>query len=246
MQKIASFVVIMVLLSSCGSITGGLQLQPNPNTTYRHDMAITVDNVVYEGTGVLPEKPTGSRKIVVEAAEEIDIFTFDTCVKSLMAEKSYNVETKVPFLYFWSRKVVDKRKYAFEYQQSSLERSKPACLLVMEAYNKTKGKHSFGLLAEENSRYKLHANLTCNYDSGPVGGVSLCHNQEKKWMIIGFPEEVVFEEDKPECKLSFEKRGTVFDFQIMPGICVYSFLGIKSGLNHQLITLGWEGIILRY
>ena len=242
-------------LYGCGSINLTDTTKIDPKVTYDHDMAITVDGVVYDGVGVLPKKDVGQYDILVEARADIDILTFDTCTKHLRAEKSYNVESRLPVLLFWSRKVVDKRKYAFKYSQDSLERKRPACHLQFQAFNAKDGKHSFGLLAVEDPRYILPAWVTCNLDHKLFNGISMCKNQENKFTEIAFTEPVIAEpelnDDKkprlPACVVKgMDLESKVFDFEIAPKTCAYTFKGMESGKKHVLTIVGWQDFIPRY
>lgn len=238
--------LIAVGVFFCSCVSTGIQ-KIDPNMTYDHDAAVTVDGIVYTGVGVLPFKPVGEYKVIFEAKKPFDIILFDTCTKNLRAERSYNMESSVRVLPFWSYKITDKKRYAFSYSQDQQERAKEACQLQFQAFNQEEGKHSFALLDIQDPRYTLSAELSCNTDHGKVIGVSMCDNQEQKFVDIVFTEPVTVTPDKKTCATPETKQmGKHFNFHIQPGICVYSFLGLDSGKKHRLTIVGWQDFIKRF
>ena len=144
---------VLFILSSCGSLIKFDPTQIDPKKKYRKDMIVTVDGVVYEGFGVLPQKST-PYKFHVEARGDLDLFTLGTCVKELPKEKAWgNVKTKVPFL-FWNREITSKREVEFEYSRDDLERRKSICRMELVGINATLGKHSFATFDFESPDYE--------------------------------------------------------------------------------------------
>lgn len=256
MQNKIITILLALFIPGCGgfNISSGSSL--DPKVTYDYDLIMTVDNAVYPfGFGVIPFKPVGLFDVVIESIWPFDVVTMDTCSKHLRAERSWNVETKVKVLPFWSRKVVDKSKYRFQYSQDQLERNEDQCQILFQVFNADKGKIAFGTLLVANPKFKLPANVTCNIDHGEMVGTSICKNKKDKFMSIDFNEPVIASPERnadktiriPDCAIAeMDKRQKHYKFNIPPKTCSYVFKGLESGELHQLLIIGWEDFIPRY
>lgn len=262
--RLSLFAISLLTLFSCGSLIPTDRNAIDVSKMYRKDMIVTIDDKIYEGTGVLQDKETGSFKFRIETrGKQLDTFTLTTCAKELIAEKAWNVETKVPFLIFWSRKIVEKRMYEFLYSRNNLERALALCQIRLEATTMEDGKNSYAQFDIQDYRTTLPAWLNCNTTTEPLLGVGMCDHQQQKWIQLSFNETVLGtaipdEEGKynADCKLpdmfpnkddppKYFMEGQIFRFQVRPKKCIYRFESMKTGEFFRLTTFGWEDYIMR-
>lgn len=187
------------------------------------------------GVGVLPflEK----YNIEVQAQGNLNFFSLTTCHEETTSE---NPDSG------WFKK---KGKVGFTYEPT-MERGK-ACPLYVSAYDKRQ-RHGWGIIAFENPRYELPAKLSCNGYVEEYNGVSICQSREKLLQKIEFGEPVKLvapvngaAERKQPCPVIGKDNDKTIEFLLPNRECVYGFIGKKTGKVHQLITVGYEDIIIR-
>jgi len=224
----------LLLLISCAS---GTSMVPERN--YKYDMKVKVDGKVYEGVGVLQEKPVGQYSFVGETAGRIDLFTLVTCSKYLSKEKAWgDLQTDVAKS-LWDNILRNTHKVSFMYSRNSLERRLSVCQLYLEALEKEKGRHSQALFDIEDSKHTLKAMYTCNIETKPSNGVTMCQNKNGNYMTLAFDNPTKCINDCNEYDI--EKR--VHDIKLPEGKCIW--ICKYKDLYHRLTTYGFEEKALR-
>lgn len=251
----------LLLLSSCNSLV----VQPlNPTVYYRNDICFLYEtgNVSEErikkffkrfkdgkyrktelkkekievcGAGVLPEMDDYAIK--AKAFGQLDFFALTTCHEETTSENPdsgiRNKNGEISFTY-----------------SPTMEKGK-ACPLYASAFNRRQ-RHAWGVLIFENTRYQLPAKLSCNGYVLDYHGVSICQSREGLIQKIEFDEPVYLAspvngaaDRKGDCPVIGIKGAKSFEFKIPNRECFYGFIGLESKKIHQLLTIGYEEIIVR-
>jgi len=232
----------MIFLVGCSSLFPDSKYSYDPNTAYRRDMLITVDGKTYEGMAVVPFKPTGAYDITVEARGDLDLFTLATCAKFLQKESAWgNVKTVID-MGLWDRKIVDKRKVQFFYQQNNLEREKNFCYVYLQGLDKEHGKHSEAAFDIIDPQHTLPAWINCGTESGSRPGVWACQLAQDMFTKVVFDVDVWMESD---CEKGVVKGPLkVWEWQVKKGDCRY-FFQTKDGKKYRYWAYGFEQTLIR-
>jgi hypothetical protein len=258
-----NYLIILALVFSVGCTT--FTAQPlNPAVYYRNDICFNYEtgNVKEEkiknffkrfkkgkyrkteltrevveicGVGVLPDLE--DYRIKVKAPAELDFFALTTCHEETTSE---NPDAG------WKKK---DGEVTFTYKPT-MEKGK-ACPLYISAFNR-KQRHSWGVLIFEHERYKLPARVYCNGYVEEYDGVSICQSREGLIQQVHFNEPVKLvspvkgaADKKEACPVLGKDGQSSFEFKIPNRECFYGFIGMNSGNIHQLLTIGYEEIIVR-
>jgi len=235
--------VLMLLLSGCSSLAQEPNQKLSNEKFYKRDMIITVNGLVYEGTGVVPRAEKYDLRI--EARGNLDLFTMATCHKEETKEKAWNTQTVVKGgLFGWGKKTIDvKEAITFLYVPVPGMEDDGDCPMELGGYEKLQGRHSWGFLEFEGPRYTLPATLKCNGRVINVNGVGVCQAREGLLQKIEFGEIVKPASAAANCGFSGEKDK--YEFSLAKGRCVAVFKGLTSNKMHKIVTLGYEDILIR-
>lgn len=195
----------------------------------------TENRIIFCGVGVLPYEET--YKIKIDSFAEINLFAMTTCHREVTTE---NPDDGI----FKKNGVVN-----IEYTPT-VEKGK-ACPLYIAAYNK-EGRHAWGIVALENPKFNLSAEVSCNGEKYTANGVSICQSREGLLQEINFPEEVKpvkpvngsadRTENCPELPTTDNKN---FKFAMPTRECIYGFIGKTSGKIHKFYSVGYEEFVVR-
>lgn len=209
---------------------------------YRRDMV--VNGAV--GVLVLPHTAIQSQMTFhVEAMGDLDLFTITTCHRSWSKEAAWNI-TQIVKGGWWEsdRKIVKKREVKFTLNLDKELEMDGDCPLELAGYSK-EGVHSWAFIDFEHPRYALTADIRCNGQPQIAApGVAICQAREGLVQKIEFDVEVILSPDG-QCSVGAEK-GSVFEFPMPSGDCVFLFRETKSPHREfKLTTLGYQSILIR-
>jgi hypothetical protein len=191
--------------------------------------------------GVLPAKDSGVYDFSVTARGDLDIFTLSTCAREQVKESAWNVKEAIPVFLGWTRKITDRKKIKFTYQQTDLERKKIYCPIILEGLEKVKGRHSWAFLDIQDRQTTLPAYVSCNGKVDLYNGVSICQTRKELFIQVTFTESVII---NSKCTLPEQKESAQFTWPIDEGECVYIFKN-RSGMAHRLTILGYTDLKFR-
>lgn len=254
--------LFLLAIASCSVLDTAQPL--NPSVYYRNDICFTYEtgkteevkiknffkrfkNGKYRKTQLIREKATlcgvgvlpdlDEYTIKIKAYDDLNFLTLTTCHEETTSE---NPDAG------WKKK---DGELTFSYKPT-MEKGK-ACPLYVSAFSR-KQRHSWGILIFENERYQLPAKLYCNGYMEDYDGVSACQSRE------GLLQKVVFDEPvklvkpvngaadrKGDCPVIGKDGDKEFEFKIPNRECFYGFIGMNSKKIHQMLTIGYEEIIVR-
>jgi hypothetical protein len=230
-------IAILPILVSCQTLTdiseyirNQKSIAQDPTKFYRYEMDVVVNMQGAEGTIVVARND--SYDIEISAKQKLDLLTARSCHR----EMSFDPVKSRRGL-FGSRQ----KDYKFTYTPSDLE--KLDCPLELYGYSKKEGKHSFAMIDFQNSTDLLDARVSCNGESRPYIGVSICQSRHGLLQQIKFKEPVKVSPD-PACPISKILESDSFIFNLNKGICTYIFQSLKTKQTHRLTTIGYEEIIV--
>ena len=257
----AFILALVLILSSC--VTTQTQ-KLNPSTYYKQDICFTYETgkvktekiknffkrfrrgkyrkteqvketATFCGTGVLPYMDEYS--LTINSHGKLNYFAITTCHEEDSTEN--------PDKGIFKKNGRIKISYV-----PTIERGK-ACPMYISAYNR-KQKHGWGIAIFEHPRYQLPATLHCNGYVKPYDGVSICQSREGLIQRIEFAEPVKLVrpikgavDRKGDCPVIGEDYQKTYEFKIPNRECYYGFIGKDSKKIHQLLTIGYEDIIVR-
>lgn len=217
----------LFLFSGCASLPQKL----DPDTIYKTDLKMIVNEVTLEGASVLERDE--STVIKIENKDGIDYLSATTCHR----EEMIKVE-KTPVL------GLKKKTYDYRFTPIGVEKDEYSCPLQLAALN-IKGRHSFGFLDFTHPALKAKAVVHCNGKSKEFVGVSVCESKKGLMQEIIFDTEMTYLDDS-NCP-NFDNYGNKrFIFATSPGTRVCRFIGRYEPNNvHRLTTIGYDKVILR-
>lgn len=215
------FLLPLLIFFGCVS----LNEQVDANTFYRYDIDINGNGLNSSGLTVLPVHK--KYEFVFKSEGFIDTFTIKTCHQY--------------------RTIVDdsiiKRKYVkITYIPSDLESTKRACPLFVHAYEKGKGRHSFGMIDFQRPFFSLKSKVSCNGTDGYFNGVSVCQSERGLIQQIAFDEKSSVE-IQAKCSSPTTKDNKTYQIKLSKGFCSYVFVS-ESGEWHRLTTYGFEKVLV--
>lgn len=202
-------------------------------------MRMKIDDKVYKGVAVLPEKQYGQYSFIAETAGRIDLFTLVTCSKYLSQEKSWGSLVDPMDNSGWNSLLRDEKSTSFKYSRSDLERRLSICQLYLEALENGKGRHSQALIDFEDSRHKLKAYVGCNLTTEQTNGVSICQNKAGNYMTLAFEQPTRCINDCTD----YDEAKRAHDLKIPSGKCIWECK--YEQLLHRLTTYGFDEKALR-
>jgi hypothetical protein len=258
--------LIFIFFVGCGSLNFESAQNLNPSIYYKQDVCFTYETgevkedrirgflnrfrrgryrrtkvvpetVTFCGVGVLPYME--KYKMTIRNAGKLNFFAITTCHEEDTTENP-------------DKGIFKKNGKIYVEYTPTLERTKKqACPMYISAYNR-KRRHGFGIAVFEHPDYKLKSNLFCNGYENEYDGVSVCQSREGLIQKIVFDEPVKLvkpingaADRKGDCPVIGEDYQKEYTFKIPSRECWYGFIGKNSKQVHQLLTVGYEEIIIR-
>lgn len=214
--QIIAIQICYLLIAGCSSPVQKL----DPSVFYKRDMKLKVNG--QEGVGAVISRRAGQYEIEIDSFGEIDILMLHTCHRE-----------------------VEKKERKFIYRPMPIEQTDVSCPLMLSAYDKKKGQHSWGLIEFEHPKLSLPAKSHCNGRVEVTKGVSVCQSFAGSIQEIHFKKAVLAPE-KDVCLVLKSVDSRVFRYKMPKGLCTFRFL-TQSGDEqwHRLTTIGHEKMILR-
>ncbi|TXH08654.1 MAG: hypothetical protein E6R04_10230 [Spirochaetes bacterium] len=229
-KNIIPLFFLSLLISACAGVPQRL----DPNLFYKRDLPLCVTGVgCYEGTTVLPAQTTYEIEIAPKGDANIDLLLVTSCHREESFEKTasgwFIFQKKTKFKYFYTPAV-------------GIE-DDGDCSLMVNTYEKLLGRHSWARLRFEHPKYQLDARLSCNGEFKQAHGVSVCQSKAGLAQRIRFDEPVMFEWDE-KCAIPKKAQDGSYEIPVSVGECGYTVRS-QSGKLHDLLTIGYEGVLVR-
>lgn len=230
MQRVSFLLTgILALCCSCSTLQA-LSNKAAPDTFYKRDMKITVNQTTGEGAIVVPFG--AEYHFDIEAKGKLDLFTFQTCHREITKEKAGE-----------GGLFGDKKRVKMVMVPVKGFEDVKTCPVELGGYEMARGRHSWGFVDFEHPSMLLNADVKCNGKAIVAHGVSVCQARE------GLIQEISFNEDvriSPVERCPLEKISErVYRHRSPVGRCVYAFVGKASGQVHRHTSLGYEAILVR-
>lgn len=206
------------MLQSCASLNSDI----SADIYYQKDLIIRIDNQRFEGIATLPDQSVYSFEF--ESKGKIDLFTIKSC-------HFYEVITP--------DRVIKQKKIEYVYYPTKFERQQSMCPLVINAYEKNMGRHSFAQIDFNRPMYSAIAQIDCNGFTMNKKGTYLCQSGEGLYQQITFDKESVF---VTNCQDTITKQGLSYKIKLNKGICIYTFK--TNGALFRLTTFGFEKTLI--
>jgi len=155
---------------------------------------------------------------------QIDLFTIKSCHQYQVIESGY---------------IIKRKSAKFKYRPLPFERNSANCPIMFHAYEKDKGRHSFGMIDFARKAYKATAQIECNGSSYTANGTAICQSNIGLYQTISFNKDAKF---KSECENSIEKYGAGYRIKLSKGLCLTTFL--VDGQLFRLTTYGYEKVLV--
>jgi hypothetical protein len=237
-KKLSLALLAAILYGACST---SLVREINPDVYQRRDMEIRVAGKTALGVTVAPRALV--YQFEIKTPGNLDWFTLKTCHREWSLEKAGNVKVTKPRWPWGEKTVIAKNQVKFRFANSDQENIHEYCPMVLAAFEKKRGRHSFGFVDFDNIDDPLPGTLYCNGDKRSVGGVSVCQSR------VGLIQSIVFgEKIKHEAEGGCpggEAKGNTFTHESGRGRCVYLFVGLASGRLHRHTSIGYESIIFK-
>lgn len=229
-RNVITLGLLLVLLSACTSVPQTL----DPDKFYKRDLPFCVGtSSCYEGTTVLPRQDQYELDIAPKGEANIDLLLVTTCHR----EDSFEKTSSGWFIF--------QKKSRFKYYYTPVKgiEDDGDCSLVMNTFEKDKGRHAWARIRFEHPKYQLPATLSCNGVTASVKGVSVCQSKAGLAQHIRFAEPVQIEWDK-NCAIPKKAPDGSYELAITLGECGYTVRN-QAGQLHDLLTIGYEGVLVR-
>lgn len=216
--------LLLFILIACSNV----HQEIDKGKFYRRDIEINVNG--RSGDGVLVVPSSAKYEIKIKAPGKLDLYTITSCHREETGHKDG----------IWKNK-----KMTYDYVPVPGIEDRGPCPVHLGAYEKTQGRHSWGLLDFEDPSATMPAKIKCNGEIYQANGVSICQSKEGLLQEIEFSEPMVADFDKacPQPKVIDNK---VFQYAIGKGHCLHYFQEIRgSGRIHRQTTIGYESILIR-
>ena len=219
--------LLSLLIAGCASVRQSTKTEK----TYKMEMLMTVNGL--EGNGLMVVDSKQSYDIELESKGKFDLFTLTSCGREETQEEA------------WSGSIfANKKKAKLKYYPTEQIERKPGCILHFGAYEKIKGRHTWGLVDFRNMENPIESVIVCNGQTvNSIGGVSVCQSREDLIQKIFFGKKMVVAPDEG-CKIG-QQSGFYWEFPIRKGICVYRFQELEGDKEHRLTTYGYDSIIIQ-
>jgi hypothetical protein len=223
----------------------GLPQHLDPKLQYRNDMPFCVDGYgCFEGATVLPRRPDYKFELSPKGDAKVDFFVVTTC------NRNKTFEPGDPGFSWDVLGLFGKKKSGLKYIYVPLpdREDNGDCPLIFHTYEKEKGRHAWAFIRFEHPKYTLPATLYCDGEKIAFGGVSLCQAKAGLIQWAQFQEPVMIQPGSTEkgvqCVMPKKDSTGTYAFRVTREECGYSVLG-QSGRKHDMITIGYEGELIR-
>ena len=200
---------LVVALASCQTTT------VDPNKIYRRNMHMSINNIAYSGTAVVP--PGKSFNIKANFDSSIEKLKMNTCHRDYVGKRLG-------------------KKWEYRYKKNTPIEDRGVCIMDIGAFSE-KG-NSWGMIEFRNDAdVNLPADLSCNGSLTHRVGVSICQAKAGLRQSIKFKATAkVYGQD--ECDKPFTSDSKTFNYDINRGSCVFIF---QSGDKfHRHRTFGYD------
>jgi len=238
---IGSVLVLCALVTGCSSVPQRL----DPKLQHRNDMPFCVEGYgCFEGAAVLPRRQHYKFELSPKGEAKVDFFVATTCNRNRTMEPGDPGFSWGPLSWF------AKKREGLKYIYVPLpEREDDGdCNLILHTYEKARGRHAWGFIRFDHPQYELPATLYCDGQQIDFGGVSVCQAKAglKQW--VQFSEKVMIMPGKPErggeCAVPKKDETGSYVFAVTKEECGYLIQG-ESGRRHHMVTIGYEGELIR-
>lgn len=243
--RIGAALLVLLLASGCGSFPQKL----NPDVRYRNDLPFCVEGFAcFEGVTVLPRMAQYKFEISPKGDAEVDLLVVTTCNRNKTFERG-EPGAGWGFLSYFG-KFFGKKKEGFTYLYVPIPGKEDTgdCPLMLQTYEKRKGRHAWSLIKFEHPKYTLPATLYCDGEIKQSTGSSICQGKTGLTQWVKFRERVMIEPGITErdTMCSMPKRDSTGDYawQITNEECGYTVRG-ESGRLHDLTATGYTGELIR-
>lgn len=230
-------IILIVLIFFTAACTTTLP-KLDPTIKYQRDLRFKVESwskgkwgneLKFEGVGVISfaEK----LKVTLYAVGKVDMMVMSSCHREIKVAN--------PKSSWWSK------GHSFEFSPvKDIETNKP-CSIQLGVYEKSKGRHGWGMLAIESSQANMSSVTTCNGVTKSWRGTSFC--QAKKGLI-----QLIYFKNKVEttmygdCRIKIPEDGKSWEYSMPSGKCIlYFFDSTNENLEHVHYMYGYETIPIR-
>jgi hypothetical protein len=111
--------------------------------------------------------------------------------------------------------------------------------LFVHAFEKDKGRHSFGIIDFKRKIYSAKATVDCNGITSQESGSFVCQSNEGLFQRISFAGE---SRVKSDCQEVIEKEGLTYKIKMKKGLCLTTFIVGKEFF--RLTTFGFEKVLV--
>lgn len=216
----------ILLLASCATNQPPFEPESFKKGLYRKDMKIVANG--HSGHGVLVVPKEEKYQMEIKALGKLDLFTFQSCHREITQE---DAGYKGKFLGFGK----DKKLAKMEYEPVKGLEDDGACPVDLGGYEKVQGRHSWGSVIAENTKFKLPAIIKCNGRETQSRGTSACQSHAGLIQRIEFQVDVGYDLDK-NCEYEGVKliNNRIFQYRIPEGNCV-TYFRAKELINEKKV-----------
>lgn len=235
-KEAITLTLLLLFMSGCSSIPQKL----DPDKFYKRDLPFCVSDIgCYEGTAVIPKKDFYAFEVAPKGDASVDMLVLDSCHREFTKEGSE--KTVLGFF----GKIFGKKKEGYQIQYMPIPgiEDDGDCTIRINTFEKDKGRHAWAVIRSQHEKYQLPATIYCNGEVRNEYGVSLCQSKAGLTQKIEFPEKVQIITDE-KCELPKKSPSGGYEWKITHGECGYTVRG-ESGRIHDLLTIGFEGLLVR-
>jgi hypothetical protein len=223
-------IYLLLLTTGCG----GLHQDLKPVVFYPRDIKLEVNG--RKGVGMLVVPQAQAYFFSIESPGKLDMLLWSNCHQAQYQEEAWGDG--------W---FASKYKASFKVFTSS-KRELKDCPILLQGYEKVKGRNSTAEVVPEDSDNTIGYYLQCNGSKVKTNGVGACTTKAGLVQELEFPFEVVMADNfKDHCPAPKSKDGKSFSVEIGRGDCVYKFVSKERDVNTQAIlkTYGWDEPVIR-
>lgn len=212
----------LCLLLALSCVSAPKQL--NPKIYYARDLKLNVNNS--KGYGTLVVNQSDEYEIKIKSPGKMSLFILETCHREIPLED------------------IGKREKMIILPVKGIE-NEPFCSRIkISAFDKKKGKHSWGVIVTKHPMFTLPAKYKCNGREFISNGSTICQSKENKKQVIEFDTPVNIY--KQECEDLERVSDILFEYKMPNRECVYTFQEKREPYRrHYLLTIGYERYPIR-
>lgn len=236
---IAMILALLVVVGIVGCALFDTKQVINPEVYYKRDIALKVNGVPYRGVGVVPW--ASSYEIVITTPGKIDFLSITSCARN-HDYSDIAADTGGGGLFGWFKKKKD-NEFLYTFTPHAVLEGNGDCPLIIEAFEKVNGRHSWAFLAFEYPFYQLEASVACNAENLGSRPVQACQSKAGLNTFIEFDKPVQW---APVDKSCAWPTGGPQRFILAPseGECTYTVRDVNNQYS-RLFFIGYTGILDR-